>query len=124
MIEEKIESIKSYWHNNIKPWILENRIRSLVLAGLIGMLLAYSMHKFFPYIHDTSNPVLHSSLTILALGLLTFFVLWLFRTEDVQRQIDKTEENTNNSTFFECARMLVEATQQRGEIEKNLYQQK
>ena len=128
MLKNKIENIKRYWHNNIKswilrktkfesikcwwskkckPWILKNRTYSLVLAGIFGTGLAYGMHKLFPYEHNISNPVLHSSLTILALGLPTFFVLWLFRTEDVQRQIDKTEENTNNSTFFECVKMLT-----------------
>ena len=123
MQREKIESIKRYWHDNIKPCTLREltlkyRKTFLVLAGIFGIGLAHGMHRFFPYIYDTSNPVLHSSLTILALGLPTFFALWLFRTYDVQRQIDKTEENTNNSTFFECARMLVEATQQGGETEK------
>ena len=54
---------------------------------------------------------MRSSLTILALGLPTFFVLWLLRTHDVKKQIDKTEENTNNSTFFECVRMLTDPKQ-------------
>ena len=126
MLKNAIESIKPYWHDNIKPWILrktkfesrkrwwrekykpwiiKNRTYSLGWAGLIGIVLAIVIYwSFFLLEHS----VLRSSLTILALGLPTFFILWLFRTYDVQRQIDKTEENTNNSTFFECARMLIE----------------
>ena len=86
---------------SIIQWILKHRKTCLFFAGILGIVLAYGMHKFFPYEHNTSNPVLHSSLTILVLGLPTFFVLWLFRTHDVQ-------ENIDNSTLFECARMLTE----------------
>ena len=111
MIEEKIESIKYDRLEKIKPWVLKNRTYSLVLAGILGIVLAYCVYNFFSNICDINKTVLHSSLTILALGLPTFFMLWLFRTRDVQ-------ENINNSTFFECARMLVEATQQGGEGEK------
>ena len=99
----------------IVQWPTKYRKTFLVLAGISGGVLAYGMYKFFPYTSNTDNPFLHSSLTILFLGLPTFFILWLFRTHDVKKQIDKTEENTNDSTFFECARMLIEATQQRGE---------
>ena len=117
-MKSKIESIKRYWHDNIESWILKNRTYSLFRAGLIGIVLAISMYWGFFLLENT---VLRGSLTILALGLPTFFILWLFRTEDVQRQIDKTEENTNNSTFFECARMLIESTQQEEEVkEKSL----
>ena len=85
----------------IKRWI------SLALAAILGMPLAYGIYQNFEALKPDSS-VLHGSLTILALGLPTFFVLWLFRTHDVQRQINKTKENTNNSTLFECAKMLTE----------------
>ena len=100
------------YRTKIVQWILENRTYSLVEASLLGAGFAFAAYYFFC---GLGNDILHSSLTILSLGLPTFFILWLFRTEDVQKQIDKTEENTNNSTFFECARMLVEATRQGGE---------
>ncbi len=105
MLKEKIESMKSDWWKNYKPWILENRTYSLGWAVLIGMILALVVYWVFFLL---KNDILRSSLTILALGLPTFFTLWLFRTYDVDRQIDKTEENTNNSTFFECVKMLTE----------------
>ena len=126
MLKNRIESIKPYWYDSIKPWILQktkfesrrrlwrekhkpwilkNRTYSLVRAGLIGIVFAFAMYWGFFLLE---NKVLRGSLTILSLGLPTFFVLWLFRTHDVQKQIDKTEENTNNSTLFECARMLTE----------------
>ena len=101
----KFESRKRWWSEKCKPWILKNRTYSLVLAGLIGIVLAIVTYWSFCLL---KHSVLRSSLTILALGLPTFFVLWLLRTHDVQRQIDKTEENTNNSTFFECVKMLTD----------------
>ncbi len=125
MLKNAIESMKRYWHDSIKlwilrktkfesrerwwsekckPWILENRTYSLFRAGLIGIVFALIVYWIFCAL---DNYVLHGSLTILALGLPTFFVLWLFRTHDVQRQIDKTEENINNSTFVECERILI-----------------
>ena len=88
--------------------ILKYRKTFLVLAGISGMILAYGVYDSVSDIeslYHIENEVLQSSLTILALGLPTFFILWLFRTHDVQ-------ENINNSTFFECARMLVEETQE------------
>ena len=103
-----IEPIKYDRLENIKPWVLKNRTYSLLVASLLGVVLAIAAYHCFDGLCTT---VLHSSLTILALGLPTFFILWLFRTRDVQ-------ENINNSTFFECARMLVETTQQGGEGEK------
>ena len=85
----------------IIQWFLKYRKTFLALASILGMVLAYGMYDFFSGERDLENNVLHSSLTILALGLPTFFMLWLFRTHDIQ-------ENINNSTFFECARMLTE----------------
>ena len=105
MLKKKIESMKSDWREKCKPWILENRTYSLGWAVLIGMILALVVYWVFFLL---KNDILRSSLTILALGLPTFFTLWLFRTHDVQRQIDKTEENTNNSTFFESVKMLTD----------------
>ncbi len=111
----KFESIKRWWCERCKPWILENRTYSLFCAGLIGIVFALIVYWIF---YALKNYVLHGSLTILALGLPTFFVLWLFRTHDVQRQIDKTEENTNNSTFFECAQILIEVVKGKEDKER------
>ena len=124
----KFESVTHWWRENTKPYtllelILKYRKTFLVLAGILGMGLACGVYQFFLDALENNNDILHSSLTILALGLPTFFILWLFRTWDVQRQIDKTEENTNNSTFFECARMLMEGKdlQKRVALERLAY---
>ncbi len=108
------------YRTNVIKWILEYRKIFLILAGILGMVLASGVYNLFFDKLFSDNSVLHSSLTILALGLPTFFILWLFRTHDVQRQIDKTKENTNNSTLFECTRMLTEATQE-GEDKQKRY---
>ena len=84
---------------------VNHRRCSLLRAGILGVLSAFFIYYFF---FGLKHDILRSSITILFLGLPTFYVLWVFRTRDVQEQIDKTEENTNNSTFFECARMLAE----------------
>ena len=91
--------------------ILNDRIKSLIWAGVLGILLAIIAYIAAGYL---CNKILQSSITLLFLGLPTFFALWVFRTHDVQEQLKKaeeqlkrTEENTNNSAFFECARLLA-----------------
>ena len=72
---------------------VKERRCSLLRASILGVVSAFGIyHVFFGLEHN----ILRSSITILALGLFIFYVLWVFRTHDVQRQIDKTEENTNN----------------------------
>ena len=104
----------SLWWPIFARWFLKNqevqwprRCISLVLAGIIGMALAYMVYHNSKTLQDNSV-VLYSSLTILFLGLPIFFTLWLLRTHDVQRQMNKTKENTNNSTLFESVKMLTE----------------
>ena len=84
---------------------VNHRRCSLLRAAILGVLSAFFIYYFF---FGLKHDILRSSITILFLGLPTFYVLWVFRTHDVQKQIDKTEEGTNNSTFFECVRMLTE----------------
>ena len=134
MMKKALQSIKQRWHTKWKPWFLkcwrlvikilkfvkyfwadvDHRRCSLVGAGILGVVLAYIV-SCLTSIFGLDNKTLQSSITIFALGLPIFYVLWVFRTYDVQeqidkvqKQIDKTEEDTNNSTFFECARMLAE----------------
>lgn len=99
--------------------ITKYRKSSLLAAGLFGVGLAFVL---FPLLIDTVSFIgdqfvsssqgykttLRAHVTLLLLGLPIFFVLWLFRTYDVQRQIDKSQESIHNSSFFECARMLTD----------------
>ena len=72
----------------------------LGITATLGVIsFSNSDIKNIEYIHD--------DLHYLILVLPTFFILWVFRTYDVQRQIDKTQESINNSSFFECAQMLA-----------------
>ena len=84
---------------------VNQRICSLLRASILGAVSAFFIYYV---LGELGNKTLQNSITILFLGLPTSYVLWRFRTYDVQRQIDKTEENTNNSTFFECERILIE----------------
>ena len=102
------------YRDNFVQWFLRHqevqwirRCISLVLAGLIGIALVYAVYPSFEGLKE-DNPTLRSSLAILVLGLPTFFTLWLLRTHDVQRQINKTKESINNSTLFESVKMLTE----------------
>ena len=114
----RIYNTRKQLNERVIEWILNDRIKSLFWAGVLGIGLA-----IIAYIAaDCScNKIFQSSITLLFLGLPTFFTLWVFRTHDVQEQLDKaekqldkaekqikkTEENTNNNTFFECVRMLM-----------------
>ena len=114
MLRNICEFIKCLWKNRskwqeLKQCLLENREPSLILAGVLGIGFAFAIYCGTG-LFGLENNALQSSLTLLSLGLPTFFILWVFRTYDVQSQLDKTQENTNNNTFFECARMLTEET--------------
>ena len=107
----KIYDIQKQLDKRVIDWFVDNRKCSLLGAGVLGIGLAIIAYMAAGCL---CNEILQSSITILALGLPTFFILWLFRTHDVQEQLKKaeeqlkkTEENTNNSTFFECARLLA-----------------
>ena len=91
--------IKCLWQN-IKKWPFRYRKTFLVLAAILGILLAASWQTKGLGDFLRLDVPLRRSLTLLFLGLPTFFLLWVFRTHDVQ-------ENINNSTFFECARLLA-----------------
>ena len=100
MLKIKIESIKPDWLIKLyRNKILRNRIISLFVTGYIGVLVMVALVEGSDVFGS-----LEENLILLALGLPTFFILWLFRTRDVH-------ENINNNTFFECARMLTEKYQ-------------
>ena len=94
---------------------LKYRIISLILSASLGIVLFRYMYyppevltyylpewssSFKNFWDKELSKFTRNSLSLLVLGLPTFFTLWVFRTHDAQRQID-------NNTFFECARMLA-----------------
>ena len=119
---------------NLQDCALKYRKSFLVVAGILGVIPATATYYLIGCL-GLNEGTLRSNLTILALGLPIFFTLWLFRTHDVQRQIDKTQgqiditqeqinitqeqvdkaqkqiditqESIHNNFFFECVRMLV-----------------
>ena len=109
----KIYDIQKQLDKRFIDWFLDNRKCSLLGAGILGLVFAFATY-YVATCFCLTNDILKSSITILALGLPTFFILWMFRTHDVQEQLKKaeeqlkkTEESTNNNTFFECARLLA-----------------
>ena len=93
------DRVKDCIDRGVKGCILKYRKSTLIVAAAIGYVFANYACDIVSFC-TPEKPVLESSITILALGLPTFFILWLFRTHD-------TQENINNSTFFECARLLA-----------------
>ena len=91
---------------------IRRRILFLGIAAMLGIISLSSFDikdiEYIPkYITEYITEYITGYLLYLILVLPTFYTLWVFRTHDVQRQIDKTQENINNSSFFECARMLT-----------------
>ena len=105
MMKITLKSIKHCLRMKLFLADVNQRICSLLRASILGAVSAFFIYYV---LGELGNKTLQNSITILFLGLPTSYVLWRFRTYDVQRQIDKTEENTNNSTFFECERILTE----------------
>ena len=84
---------------------IRRRVIFLVIAAMLG-IISFSNFDFRSF--DLKNTEYISNyLRYLIIVLPTFATLWVFRTHDVERQIDKTQESINNSSFFECARMLT-----------------
>lgn len=75
---------------------MENRFMGLVIAALIGILIAVIWLERL-----TGDTRLGTSLTMLVLALPTFFCLWIYRTHD-------TRELIHQSELFEALRMLTQ----------------
>ena len=89
-------------------FFVKHRITSLFLAAGLGIVLFGCIYYLLEWC-DFSKSFLgdneyadltRNSLSLLFLGLPTFFILWVFRTHDVREQID-------NNIFFECVRLLA-----------------
>ncbi len=83
----------------VKNWFLGNRTLSLLLFASGGGGLAIACYfTLDSWSHLKSDlPQLFSSLVLLCLALPTTFLLWLFRTHDVKRQIEEAQENNKLS---------------------------
>ena len=94
--------------SGIMDYFVNHRIKSLFLAAGLGLVLFICMYYLLGWSDFLKNlwedeklaDLTRNSLSLLFLGLPTFFILWVFRTHDVRKQID-------NNTFFECVRLLA-----------------
>ena len=79
-------------------FVLENRKRYLSISAVSGIPLAFIFYTLSTYVESET---LTAHLTILMLGLPTFFLLWFFRTSD-------TLESINNNSYFNSLSLLAE----------------
>ncbi len=111
-----IKKIKS-----INQWLLDNRLLSLILAALFGILLGgcwVTWNGCFPLttvnlkesigiFEDNKGSDLDLSLITLLLVLPTLLLLWIFRTFDTREQIKTTQNNTLTSMLTHALDMIT-----------------
>ena len=103
-----LENTTSNEPSKLLKWVVSHRGITLVIAAVLGLLLfgcVYYLLEWCDFLksflgNNKFADLTRNSLSLLFLGLPTFFILWVFRTYDVRKQID-------NNTFFECVRLLA-----------------
>ena len=88
---------KFYNYQNRKLWIFG--------SAIVGIILTLSFYFIFK---DWLEKRLLANLTLLALSLPTIFLLWLYRTYDVKKQIEKTEDNTHQTNYLKAIDLILE----------------
>ena len=99
-----IPSIKKY-EKEIGQYFLNNRGFGLSICAILGLGLFFDFHLLFFFLeyilsYDIIPEELQNHLSILLLGLPTFFLLWFFRTSD-------TRENLNTNNFYGALNLLA-----------------
>ncbi len=100
----------------LKNWALENRPMSLLASAGAGIFLSlaylglifWSWDSCFLSALRKDIPQLFSGSALLVLALPTTFLLWVFRTHDVRRQIEEAERSNNFNNFSNAMRFFTE----------------
>ena len=82
-----------------------SRVLFLSIAILLGLISFSRSDKFLGALIKGEVP---EYIGYLILVIPTLAALWVFRSHDARKQLEANQNNTDNSTFFECARMLAE----------------
>ena len=86
----------------LKPKILTYRFRSLMAGAVVGIVFCCLL--VVPLLGVDSS--LTSAIALLALVLPVFTLLWFFRTHDIKTQIEKSEKQINQTTYFKALENL------------------
>ena len=97
-------SKESFW--------LKQRKTGLIITAVLGLILACLIYCFACSLNFDERII--ASLTMLFLGLPTFFLLWVFRTND-------TKENIHNNAFFGALGLLGNQETKREAIIQLMY---
>ena len=81
------------------------RLLFLLIAVSLGLISFSRSDKFLEALIIGDIPEFIGYLTLV---IPTLAVLWVFRSYDARKQLEANKNNTNNNTFFECAKMLTE----------------
>ncbi len=87
----------------VKNWLLRNRLISLIISALLGVILLSNMSNmkddaFSCIVSDDYDILKHIRTILLAIPAAT--LLWLFRTHDVEEQITKSQDSINLNILF------------------------
>ncbi len=82
-----------------------SRILFLFIAALLGWI---SFSRSDVFLEALIKGEIPEFIGYLILVFPTLAVLWVFRSHDAREQLEANKNNTDNNTFFECAKMLTE----------------
>ena len=94
--------------SEIKTFIIEHRKTSLLLFGLCGLGLAILAYCYLPCVLLSTEYRLKTSLVMLILALPTVFLIWVFRTHDIQEQIQEARKSNQFNNFANALKLFVE----------------
>ncbi len=119
-------AIKKFGMDNIYPYTNGNGSINYIAEGVNYMdgaegaysytFIAHSntiiphskFNKFFCNLKEGQHPRLFTSLILLLLALPTTFLLWVFRTHDVAKQIEEAKINNQNNSFYNALKLFNE----------------
>ena len=91
--------------NRKELFSMGSHVLFLFIAALLKFISFSRSDEFFEALIKGEIP---EFIGYLILAAPTLAVLWVFRSHDARKQLEANKNNTNNSTFFECAKMLTE----------------
>ena len=82
----------------------KDRSRYLAFSAVMGVFFSI----VFYYCSWIVEPRLNISLILLFLSLPTIFLLWLYRTYDTREQIQKNQDNIDQSSYLKALDLILE----------------
>ncbi len=93
------------------PCVLKHRFIALVIPTIVGIaifgLFAYFQILCYLFLFLTNERII-TNLLIVTLSVPTFLILWVFRTHDTKKQLNKAQENIKQQDFHDALNMLAD----------------